>query len=189
MDIRKGGVSYPPWFLVCIDLLVTWLILLSWEYGIIGKTFVQNKISVVFKEITCQISEVYVKFKMADWWHFFVSFGHASEKPCMECRYQYQLNERFREINIKCVYTQKIWACCYSWQNVEILHKKLPTSGQRRLLWRLFSSFNIKCHVRPPPWFRNQTCLLDYWSGVLSVMNVIMWKNHIVSPLIKSTCS
>ena len=48
-------------------LLVTWLILLSWEYGIIAKTFVQNKISVVFKDITCQISEVYVKFKMADW--------------------------------------------------------------------------------------------------------------------------
>ena len=54
--------------------LLTWFILLSWKYGIIAKTFVQNKISVVCKDITCQISEVYVKFKMVDWWQFFCKF-------------------------------------------------------------------------------------------------------------------
>ena len=84
--------------------LLTWIILLSWKYGIIAKTFVQNKISVVFKDITCQISEIYVKFKMADWWHFFVNFAHASETlygvPVSV------LNERFCDIYIKCVHTQ-----------------------------------------------------------------------------------
>ena len=54
--------------------LLPWFILLSRKYGIIAKTFFQNKISAVFKDITCQISEVYVKFKMADWWQFFCKF-------------------------------------------------------------------------------------------------------------------
>ena len=62
----------------CSAFLLTWFISLSWKYGIIAKTFVQNKISVVCKDNTCQISEVYVKFKMADWWQFFVNFAHKS---------------------------------------------------------------------------------------------------------------